>query len=112
MSQYAALGTTCMACTVRMRGTKAQSPQTNGICERFRKMILKEFYSVALLKKTLDAWIDSYNHDARIKARCAVGECRWQRSKTATNLQREVDLVTSPDRLNRRIRITVRSARD
>lgn len=63
MSQYAALGTTCMACSVRMRGTKAQSPQTKGICEHFRKTILNEFYSVALLKRTLDAWIDSYRHE-------------------------------------------------
>jgi transposase InsO family protein len=26
--------------------TKAQSPQTNGICERFHKTILNEFYQV------------------------------------------------------------------
>src|SRR5689334_22778638 len=28
--------------------TKARSPQTNGICERFNKTILQEFYQVAL----------------------------------------------------------------
>ena len=53
--------------------TKAQSPQTNGICERFHKTILNEFYQVAFRKKIyttmeelqidLDAWGDSYNHD-------------------------------------------------
>jgi transposase InsO family protein len=31
--------------------TKATSPQTNGICERFNKTILAEFYQVALRKK-------------------------------------------------------------
>jgi transposase InsO family protein len=31
--------------------TKAQSPQTNGICERFHKTILQEFYQIILLKK-------------------------------------------------------------
>ena len=31
--------------------TKAQSPQTNGICERFHKTILNEFYQVAFRKK-------------------------------------------------------------
>jgi transposase InsO family protein len=31
--------------------TKAQSPQTNGICERFHKTILNEFYEVAFRKK-------------------------------------------------------------
>ena len=30
--------------------TKAQSPQTNGICERFHKTILQEFYQVTLRK--------------------------------------------------------------
>jgi transposase InsO family protein len=53
--------------------TKAQSPQTNGICERFHKTILNEFYAVAFRKKIyatleelqvdLDAWIASYNDE-------------------------------------------------
>lgn len=30
--------------------TKTQSPQTNGICERFHKTLLQEFYQVALRK--------------------------------------------------------------
>lgn len=52
--------------------TKAQSPQTNGICERFHKTILNEFYQVAFRKKIyttlesmqedLDAWIETYNY--------------------------------------------------
>ena len=47
--------------------TKARSPQTNGICERFHKTMLDEFYRVAFRKKLystitscrsdLDAWI-------------------------------------------------------
>lgn len=31
--------------------TKAKSPQTNGICERFHRTILEEFYQVAFRKK-------------------------------------------------------------
>ena len=31
--------------------TKAQSPQTNDICERFHKTILQEFYQVTFRKK-------------------------------------------------------------
>jgi len=31
--------------------TKAKHPQTNGICERFNKTLLDEFYRVALRKK-------------------------------------------------------------
>jgi transposase InsO family protein len=51
--------------------TKAKSPQTNGICERFHKTILEEFYQVALRKKIyrtiaelqedLDGWLEEYN---------------------------------------------------
>lgn len=31
--------------------TKAASPQTNGICERFHKTILQEFYQITFRKK-------------------------------------------------------------
>ena len=53
--------------------TKAQSPQTNGICERFHKTILNEFYQVTFRKKIyktmeelqndLDVWLIAYNHE-------------------------------------------------
>ena len=51
--------------------TKARGRQTNGICERFNKTILVEFYQVALRKKIyrsieelqmdLDVWMREYN---------------------------------------------------
>ena len=51
--------------------TKARTPQTNGICERFHKTILQEFYQVTFRKKVygdmetlqadLDTWLDDYN---------------------------------------------------
>lgn len=51
--------------------TKARHPQTNGICERFHKSILNEFYQVAFrkriytsveeLQRDLDKWVDYYN---------------------------------------------------
>ena len=51
--------------------TKARHPQTNGICERFHKTILQEFYQPALRKKLyrtieelqidLDEWLIHYN---------------------------------------------------
>lgn len=31
--------------------TKAKSPQTNGICERFHRTIQNEFYAIAFRKK-------------------------------------------------------------
>jgi transposase InsO family protein len=51
--------------------TKARHPQTNGICERFHKTILQEFYQTAFRKKIfktieelqadLDLWLVEYN---------------------------------------------------
>jgi transposase InsO family protein len=52
--------------------TKVKNPQSNGICERFHKTILDEFYSIALRKKIyltleelqedLDSWLLKYNN--------------------------------------------------
>lgn len=53
--------------------TKAMPLQTNGICERFHKTILQEFYQVAFRKKLygeldalqsdLDEWLAHYNNE-------------------------------------------------
>lgn len=63
--------------------TKAQSPQTNGICERFHKTILQEFYQVALrknlyqdlamLQKDLDEWLDYYNNERTHQGKMCCG---------------------------------------
>ena len=52
---------------------KAKSPQTNGICERFHKTVLHEFYMIAFRKKVyntldelqtdLDLWVKYYNEE-------------------------------------------------
>jgi len=48
-----------------------KNPQTNGICERFQKTVLDEFYHVTFRKRIyrilgelqvdLDQWLDEYN---------------------------------------------------
>lgn len=53
--------------------TRAYSPQTNGICERFHRTMQEEFYATAFRKKIyrtltelqadLDAWLHSYNYE-------------------------------------------------
>jgi len=53
--------------------TKVRSPQTNGICERFHKTLLNEFFCIAFRKKVyeslsclqedLDTWLDFYNKE-------------------------------------------------
>lgn len=63
--------------------TKACSPQTNGICERFHKTILNEFYQITFrkklygdidaLQKDLDIWIDYYNNERTHQGKMCCG---------------------------------------
>ena len=63
--------------------TKVRSPQTNGICERFHKTILQEFYQVTFrkkiysemdaLQKDLDEWIDYYNNERTHQGKMCCG---------------------------------------
>ena len=63
--------------------TKARSPQTNGICERFHKTVLQEFYQVIFRKKLytdletlqsdLDAWILGYNTERTHQGKMCCG---------------------------------------
>ena len=64
--------------------TKARHPQTNGICERFHKTVLNEFYQVAFRRNSTTLWT-SYRQTltsgwttititVRIKAKCVVAE--------------------------------------
>src|SRR5512143_2773777 len=66
--------------------TKTKSPQTNGICERFHKTVLDEFYRIAFRKKLyhtiaelqadLDQWLrHDTEHDLRADG-IAAGEYR------------------------------------
>jgi transposase InsO family protein len=68
--------------------TKAQSPQTNGICERFHKTILNEFYRVTFRKKLyktieelqadLDHWLKVYNEERTHQGRWCYGKTPMQ----------------------------------
>jgi transposase InsO family protein len=63
--------------------TKVKSPQTNGICERFHKTILQEFYQVTFRKKLyesidalqadLDEWIHWYNTERTHQGKMCCG---------------------------------------
>jgi transposase InsO family protein len=68
--------------------TKARSPQTNGICERFHKTIQDEFYAVAFRKKIyhsleeiqedVDKWIEEYNTERTHSGKYCFGKTPWQ----------------------------------
>ncbi len=63
--------------------TKAMSPQTNGICERFHKTILNEFYQITFrkklystieeLQKDLDEWMKYYNNERTHQGKMCCG---------------------------------------
>lgn len=68
--------------------TKAKSPQTNGICERFHKTIQEEFYAVAFRKKIynsfevlqqdLDNWLEEYNRNRTHSGKYCYGKTPYQ----------------------------------
>jgi len=68
--------------------TRAASPQTNGICERFHKTILQEFYQITFRRKLyltleelqhdLDEWIDYYNHRRTHQGKVCCGRTPMQ----------------------------------
>ena len=67
--------------------TKARHPQTNGICERFHKTVLQEFYQVAFrkrlyrsleeLQQDLDFWIEIYNRERTHQGKMCCGRTPW-----------------------------------
>lgn len=68
--------------------TKAYSPQTNGICERFHRTVKEEFYEITFRKKVytelaqlqadLDAWVQIYNNDRTHQGKMCCGRTPMQ----------------------------------
>src|SRR3990167_1003045 len=66
-----------------LKGVGRVYPQTNGICERFHKTILNEFYQITFrkkiyttideLQKDLDDWLHYYNHERTHQGKMCCG---------------------------------------
>ena len=79
--------------------TRTKRPQTNGICERFHKTLLDEFYRVAFRKKIyrsidelqadLDRWITEYNQHRSHQGRWCFGKTPMQTFLDAIPLAKE-----------------------
>jgi transposase InsO family protein len=64
--------------------TEARSPQSNGICERFHKTVLEEFYRVAFRRKIynnldelqadLDTWLKQHNEERVYSGKYCFGK--------------------------------------
>jgi hypothetical protein len=93
--------------------TKARHPQSNGICERFHKTILQEFYQVAFRKKIyhtldelqadLDTWLNEYNESRPHSGKYCFGKTPMQTFLDSLPLARE-------KMLNQTIQTTVATA--
>lgn len=79
--------------------TKAKSPQTNGICERFHRTIQEEFYAIAFRKKMydslelmqqdLDDWLEYYNNQRSHSGRYCFGKTPMQTWLDSKELAKE-----------------------
>ena len=87
--------------------TKTKHPQTNGICERFNKTLLHEFYRVTFRKKIypsvdalqvdLDAFVETYNTHRPHQGRWCYGKTPSQTFLDSLALARDKQ-IASPDR--------------
>jgi transposase InsO family protein len=83
--------------------TKARSPQTNGICERFHKTILDEFYRVVFRKKIfhstdelqtdLDMWLEFYNQKRTHQGKRCQGKTPMQTFADGLELAEKANLT-------------------
>ena len=79
--------------------TKARSPQTNGICERFHKTILQDFYQVTFRKKIyrdletlqtdLDQWLFKYNYERTHQGKMCCGKTPMETLEDGKNIWQE-----------------------
>ena len=82
--------------------TKAKSPQTNGVCERFHQTIQNEFYASAFRRKIYtslqqlqddaDAWVHDYNHERTHSGKHCYGKTPWQTLQESKHLALEKQL--------------------
>lgn len=79
--------------------TKAKSPQSNGIVERFQKTVLNEFYQIAFRKKVyssvdelqqdVDVWIKEYNEERTHSGKYCYGKTPMQTFLDSLSIAKE-----------------------
>ena len=101
--------------------TKAYSPQTNGICERFHRTMQDEFYSVAFRKRIyatleqlqtdVDAWLGEYNEERPHSGKYCFGKTPMQTFLDSKHLSDEKQLDRIPIGTSSDIDFSARCAR-
>ena len=76
--------------------TKAKSPQTNGICERFHQIMQNEFYYTAFREKIYvsierfqedsEKWVKEYNEESPYGCKYCYGKTPWQTFQQSEHL--------------------------
>lgn len=88
--------------------TKANHPQTNGICERFHRTMQDECYSLLFRKKLyhtleelqvdVDQWLRKYNEERPHSGRYCYGKTPWRTFLDSKHLAQQKDLSRGGDR--------------
>lgn len=83
--------------------TKARSPQTNGICERFHRTVLQEFYQITFRKKIysdlpalqedLDEWLIYYNNERTHQGKMCCGRTPYETLVDGKQFWKEKNLI-------------------
>ena len=82
--------------------TKAYSPQTNGICERFHKTMQEECYHILFRKKLytsvdelqqdIDEWLKTYNNDRPHSGKHCYGKTPMQTFKDSLDVAKQKNI--------------------
>jgi transposase InsO family protein len=91
--------------------TKARSPQTNGICERFHRTMKQEFYDIAFRKKLyhsleelqsdVEEWLKKYNELRPHSGKYCYGKTPLQTFLDSKHLSQEHQLDTLYEELQK-----------
>lgn len=99
--------------------TKAYSPQTNGICERFHKTMQDECYHILFRKKfysaldelqaDIDAWLMSYNCERPHSGKHCYGKTPMQTFKDSLHIAKNKN-ISNIERISDNLMITYQAA--
>ena len=99
--------------------TKAYSPQTNGICERFHKTMQEECYHLLFRKKfynildelhlDVDTWIISYNNERSHSGKHCFGKTPMQTFRDSIYIAKEKN-IGNIERISDNLLLTYQAA--
>ena len=99
--------------------TKAYSPQTNGICERFHKTMQEECYHILFrkkfystldeLQKDIDSWLTSYNNERSHSGKHCFGKTPMQTFRDSLPIAKDKN-IGNMERISDNLMITYQVA--